>query len=308
MAVSFRVQDCYQTVCYALLEDSGLTLGLVTVQNFLDLFADVFLDFMNRTGLVQEIFTQQLNFNQSTYLSPLDITTITECFVGGVQLDHTSLQDLDEWRYNWRSVMDTPQWWHEDGLPPSTFEVAANPNYTGAGYKMPVDPALQPPFGVYGVFNAAPAVKSTGVVSTVGTAVTWLTGDIFNTGWGSYYPVLNITIGGTAYPLETVPTTTGLTLAVSAGTQVAIYSINPGDDGNLTIVGPKGSATNVFTLGQVVPVLPDSFCYALAYGVLARIFSQDGEVKDLSRAQYAQARYTEYLNAAAAVSGQMLEG
>lgn len=308
MATVFTVQDCYQTVCWVLLEDTGLALGIVTQANFLTLFADVLLDFVNRTGLVWEIFTQQLNFNQSPYLFPPQINEVKEAFVGGVQLDHTSLPDLDAWLYNWRAFMDIPQYWHEDGLPPKTIELAANPNYTGAGYLMPVDITAQPPYGVFGVFNAAPPIVSSGTVDTSGTAVTWTSGDIFNTGWGAYYPVLNIVIAGVIWPISAVAGTTGLTLAISAGTQSgAAYSVTVPQDGNLTVVGTKGLVTNVFALDDVIPVVPDSFCPALAYGILARIFSQDGEAKDLQRAQYAQARYSEYANAGAAVAGQVLE-
>jgi len=231
MATYTTVQDIYQTVCWVLMEDNGLELGIVTEQQFLDTFAAVFLEFVQKTGITSEIFTQQINAGQSQYMAPPDMVYLQHCFYGGVILSRETLEELDNETYNWRLKSGTPTKYHEDGLPIKTVELVPTPNYTGTAYTIPVGPDAQPPFGVYGVFN-------------------------------------------------------------------------PGDS-NLTMVGSQSITYNTFTLGQLIPVIPDSACLYLGYGVLQTLFSTDGEAKDTQRAQYAAARWNEGLNIFQTVSGQL---
>ena len=312
MATTYTVQDCYNTVCWVLLEDynsgagPGLSLGIVTQQEFLSIFSTVLLDFIQRTDIAYSIFTQQTNFNQSTYQNPNDLNTVKVCFLGGVYLDHSSLADLDDWQYNWQAQKGTPEYWHNDGLAPNTLELAATPNYTGAGYVIPVSPTAQPPFGVSGLFNGATIGRFTGTMSVSGTTGTWITGDLFDTNWNNYYPLPNITLNGTAWPLTSVTTTTVLVFEIAPGDGTYTWVVSIGNDGNLTMVGPTGVDAIAYTLSDPVPVVDDEACPALSYGILAKIFSTDGEAKDLQRAYYCQARYMEFCNILAIISGEML--
>lgn len=53
--------------------------------------------------------------------------------------------------------------------------------------------------------------------------------------------------------------------------------------------------------GDSVALIPDSFVHYVLYGMLATVFSQDGELKDVMRAQYCEARYKEGINIAKAI-------
>lgn len=316
MATTFKVSDTYNTVCSALLEPfqdglyPGLTLGIVTEAQFLVLFAAVLEDFINRSGLVWSIFTQQIQFGISQYMQPNAMNSAKVAFVGGVYIDHSTLADLDDWKYDWRGKAGTPEYWHSDGLPPKTVEMADMPNYSGASYALanPADPTAQPPYGIYGLFNGTTQGQVTGVLNVAGTAGTWGAGALFDMRWNNYSPAPNILLNGAAWPIQTVTDAMNLVFAVPPGDGIYNFAVNIGNDGNLTLIGTTGLNSITYTLDEIIPVIPDSFAAVyLAYGVLARIFSNDSECKDLQRAYYCQARYMEGVNAAAAISGEMLE-
>lgn len=313
MATTTTVNDIYSVVCDCLLEPlpTGLSLGIVTEQDFLNLFSLTIQDFIGRSGLVWSIFTQALSFGVSQYQQPNDLNDVKVCFVAGQYIDHSTLADLDDWIYDWQGKVGTPEFWHSDGLAPKTVELALTPNYNGASYALanPADPTLQPPFGVYGLFNGATQGYYTGTLGVTGTAATLIVGfgQPFDTAWNNYYPAPNIVLSGTPWPIQTVIDSTHLTLAVAPGDGGYSFSVNIGNDGNLSMIGPTGLNKITFVLGDVIPVIPDSFCFYLAYGILARIFSTDGEAKDIQRAYYCQSRYTEGCSAAAAVSGAMID-
>ena len=312
MAQYTTTTDVYNLVADCLLEPyasglyPGLSLGIVTLQEFLTLFGVVLEDFVNRTGLQWSIFTQQVNFNQSTYQFPEAINEPKVAFVGGQYVDHATLYDLDDWEYGWQGKMGVPDYWYSDGLPPKTIGVAANPNYSGASYTIPVGPSAPPPYGVNGLFNGATPGQYSGILVVSGTTGTWGSGALFDLNWNNYYPLPTMTLNGTVYHLASVNSTTGVTFVETPASQSYFWQVNVGNDGNLSIVGTTGLASITYTLGQLIPCVPDSFCFYLAYGVLARIFSTDGEAKDLQRSYYCNARYLEGISAAAAVSGEML--
>ncbi len=225
MATTTTTTDIYNIVCDALMEpytsgaSPGLSLGIVTLSDFLDLFAVVLEDFVNRTGIVWLINTQRIASTTSLYTVPENLNAPKICLISGQYIEHSTLADLDDWLLSWQNQVGVPEYWWNDQLPPKTIGVAYTPNYTGA--------------------------------------------------------------------------------VVSSSTEIS-------NDGNLTMLGPVGLSGNTYTLGQTIPVVPDSACFYLAYGVLARIFSTDGEAKDMQRSFYCQSRYTEGVNALAAISGEML--
>lgn len=90
---------------------------------------------------------------------------------------------------------------------------------------------------------------ASGFVSTSGTAVTWVSGTLFNanSGWVG----LLITISGTPYTIQSVNSISSITLTASAGTQTNIaYSMPPTapaaifSDNNGTILANPFTATN----------------------------------------------------------------
>ncbi len=131
--------------------------------------------------------------------------------------------------------------------------------------------------------------------------------------WNNYYPRPNILLSAdnityTAYPVDSITSSTALVVSVSPGNGTYYWRVGIGNDGNLTMVGEKGLPSITYTLNSVIPdTIPDSFVPGISYGVLARIFSGDSEARDLQRAAYAQARFLEFCNAGAAIAGQTAE-
>jgi len=72
--------------------------------------------------------------------------------------------------------------------------------------------------------------------------------------------------------------------------QFVIYP-TPNFNGTLTIIGTSGLSNMSPTLSSTVEVIPDTFTAFIKYGILARIFSMDGENKDLGRARMCQFIY-----------------
>ncbi len=75
---------------------------------------------------------------------------------------------------------------------------------------------------------------------------------------------------------------------------------------NLTIVGPAAPSKNTWALGDTLDAIEDCFVHYLAYGILAQIFSADGETKDVARGHYARARYEEGVSLAKALAAEEL--
>lgn len=304
MATTYTVADTYSLVCDVLLEPydptlgpSGLILGIVTLDSFLALFADVCEDFVNRAGLQWTIYTQQLILGTAQYPIPQALNQATLAFVGGVYVEHSTLADLDDWQYDWQGMTGTPEYWHQDGLPPKTIEVAPNPDYQGANYSTDA---------VQGMFNGATIGQFTGFALVAGTSVTWETGPLFDTNWNNYSG-LNFYLDGTAFQIDTVTDQQNLTLTVAPGDALYAWRVGISNDGNLTLVAATGLESITYALTDIVPAIPDSACFYLAYGILARLFSTDGECKDMQRSYYCQARYTEGIAALAGISGEMLQ-
>jgi len=296
MASYTTVNDIYQIVCWTLLEDTGLSLGLVSQQQFLDLFSVVLFDFINKTGLVWEIFTQQILLGQSQYTAPPEMNQIKHCFVGGTWINHLSLQDLDSWAYGWKSLNDAPLFWHEDGLPPKTVELAPNPNYTGTPYSASV------------VSTTASTTSGNPTITVTSATGIGLGQSVLGSGIPSGTIVLLLNGNLITLSQNVTATASNVPVTFQSVPPVGVYGqFNPAD-GNITMVGPQGPTTNLFTTASTIPIVPDALCYGIAYGVMARIFSMDGEVKDEMKAAYCQARYIETVNIAAAISGQVLEG
>lgn len=82
----------------------------------------------------------------------------------------------------------------------------------------------------------------------------------------------------------------------------------PNVSGTLSLLGtqiPSGNGITGIGSGTTVLYVPDSFTCYLKYGILSLIFSQDGECKDMQKAQYCQARYAEGIGIAAAIMGEL---
>lgn len=103
----------------------------------------------------------------------------------------------------------------------------------------------------------APTTNITPIVSTSGTAVSWVSGPHFNVNLKAYQPVI---INGTNYFLSSVGSTTSATLTTSAGTQTSVTSNFPGYMGG-TFTGNTivNSGNGNMGFGGVGPCIYNAF-------------------------------------------------
>ena len=148
--MSVTVRNIYDRVCDALLEPGGLVLGVVSVQQFLDIFGVVILDFAQRASLVKNIFTTPINASVAQYTVPDDLMKPELCFVAGRIIEKVTEADLTTGHLDWRKQYERPRQWHEDNLAPKLVELFPSPDFNGTGY-----PGDAPPIGKYDDFFPA---------------------------------------------------------------------------------------------------------------------------------------------------------
>jgi hypothetical protein len=125
------VQEIYDQVCYALLEDGGLVLGVFTEAAFLEALAVVLLDFSQRASLDKHIFTEMVNAGVSEYIVPDVLMEPEMCFIGGRLIEKVSEADLTAGHLDWRMQWGVPRQWHEDNLDTKRLQVFPKPDYNG---------------------------------------------------------------------------------------------------------------------------------------------------------------------------------
>jgi len=131
-----------------LLEDFKLVLGILTDQQFLDYLEEAILEFAQQVGMVKKIFTQTVMNAQPVYIIPDDILQVQYGFIGGVFIERTSLDELQNGEFEWAKQSGYPTAWLEDGLPTSRAQLFPIPDYTGTIIHAP-----RAPFGDYGSFH-----------------------------------------------------------------------------------------------------------------------------------------------------------
>jgi hypothetical protein len=164
--MSVSVNTIYAQVCFVLMEDGGLVLGLISPQQFLDMLGVVILDFAQRASVYQKVFTETVNAGVSQYTVPDDVIKAETCFIGGRLIEKVTEHDLACSFVNWRRKYDTPRQWHEDNLLPKIIEIFPNPISNGVNY-----PGFtQQPIGKYGDFFAAD--QNLSMVGAAGPTIT----------------------------------------------------------------------------------------------------------------------------------------
>lgn len=101
----------------------------------------------------------------------------------------------------------------------------------------------------------------------------------------------------------TIADVTGEIYSEPEGLGYGIPSGLIGSSGNLTLVGTACLSELYPDLDSVVEGVPDSMWFYIMYGVLAKIWSDDGESKDDLRAKYAFSRFEEGVRLARRKSG-----
>lgn len=149
------VNDLYLLHCFDFMEGGGLVLGILTIQQYIDLLNLTLQDFTQKTCFSSQVLTQYVEAGTSQYQYPDVMMRVDLAFLAGVLLEPTTVQALFNGMRNWRTDLKLPTRWHADELPLKTIELAAVPNDTGVYVPGPSEP--DPPHTQTGwnvLFNA----------------------------------------------------------------------------------------------------------------------------------------------------------
>ncbi len=259
-------------------------------------------------------------YGQNSYASQIDRIAFSN-----IALDRTNKFALDHGNVKWRSMAGIPKSYHQDQLPIQEFEVDRAPSldqigtgYTAIGNYGTVRTAI---FSG-GSTSSAGMIQS--LVSLASNAAVFSILDegktVFVTGAGPAGATLITTIASFTSPTQ-------VELAVAASTTVVgTYATwgylsggsygflrywygTPAINGVLvkgrpfsgTLRRMYAGLTNFEVISTRLPAevssnddllrVPDSAVLYIKYGVLYLMFSKEGEQQDMTRAQYAKARY-----------------
>lgn len=264
---SFATQweDIYQQCCDVLLETVPLSGMTLTEENFFKIAGEVLADFCSRTGMVKKIFCTRLVAGTAQYDEGDQAVEVQSVIAGQTYLDRESGFSLDNTDAEWRSQYAQPESYREDQIPANTIELSPVPNLTGNRVAMAT--------GGYGVLSTVTAGEFS---ETTSTMTPYAVGTPFAFGGNPYVETINPGYGVRA---TKVPSTGNLQMFATA----LPYNITGID--RYTYVELIGSTWTPY----------------LKYGILAKIFSSDSELKDELKANYCNARFLEGINLAAAL-------
>ena len=262
------VRQVYQRVCDALLEPNGLITGVYTEEQFL---LDVWMvvgDFVQRTGMVRSLINLPVTAATASVGYPDYAMDVQEAFYDDRYLRRESGLSLDNLQRNWRTETSArPERWHEDRLPVKTVQVQPIPNRDG---------------------YTVTSVPFYGVLSSTSAAVTF-----------------NIVSATPFY--GTISSYTGPIFLEVPGRMLGTIGDLVSSALNVTLVATMKPAVDAFLMDDEIDFVPDSFISYLAYGVLAKIFSRDGETRDAARERYCTARWEEGLSLGRSISDESTE-
>ncbi len=292
--MSTTIQGVYEPFCWRVNEPGGLQLNIFTEQQFLEFTADAINEFCRDTGLSKVFVTQPITYDTPRYQTPGFLMAVQALFVSARFKPRTNLETLDNSRYRWRTTLGVVDVWHEDGLPTNTVSLVYKPNWSGGQY-----PAQASGDPGYQYIDGSQIGTYAGTVNSDGTNIlTWASGDKFKSDDTTWFGK-TITVAAATYTITGVVDDEHLSVdsAIPALADLAysvIYPISlPAADRNLTLYGSRMPATSEYELADTIPLLPDSACLYLSYGILARVFSSDTELKDLQKAKFCEARWQE---------------
>jgi len=160
MAVT--AQQVLDSIQFDIFEDTGLRLGILTENQYLDLLNLTLIDFFKQTGILQRVYTQTVSAGIGQYDIPDDIMEIESVWLAGRYLPKWTQRELANNVRNWRRELGMPRCYYTDGLPLKTLALGPAPNYTGAYIIGPNEP--DPPHAVYDSFAALCQIGTTQVV------------------------------------------------------------------------------------------------------------------------------------------------
>ena len=269
-----QISAIYTDVCRNILEDPGLTaINLMSISDFMNYFNDTAQDFVSRTGLIKRLINITADLGVGVYPEPATNTDIVEVAYNQTHLYRTSGWYLDNSDPSWASAVDTPERWREDELAPEQIQIEPAPAVQG--YGVPVLPTTTG----YGTIAATSSANDFDILAPTG-------------GYGTISSCFGPYPGGNTVFAE----------SMNAGFGTINYVIS--STGNLQLVSSAQPISYYQTINDYVYLIPDSFTAYLKYGILERIWSQDGEYKSPDQAQFASQRYQEGVSLAAAIMSE----
>lgn len=265
--------DVYLQVCEALLESGGLQLGIFTPDEFQVLGVEILTDFLDKTSIIKKIFNVVMSFSVPVYSKSGLLGDLVLLLANQTHLYESSGFYIDNTNPGWHNFADANQFpdrYRQDELAPRSVELYPTPNVQG------------------NQISAVGGVGGYGVIASTTLAVDFDLALSYQTPLGGYGVISGIS-GGNPY--------------VEAGNPgYGMMSHMVPSTSNLCMLGSAlpFNQTKIF-LTNYVELLPDSFVPYLKYGILARIYSTDSEVKDMQKAAYCQARYAEGVNLGSAM-------
>lgn len=265
------VRFVYARVCRALMEPSGVTLGLITEGEVIRYIAGAVSDFCIGAGLTRTMSCQQIQAGQTQYVEA-DVLAYTQAaFAGEDYLQIQSTLDLYTGNNDWRGTpAGTSSQIRMDQQEPKKLSIYPAPSWTGP-YLDLIGGSL-----MYGVISDAAAGTS-----------------------------LDIEFDTPAYGIPSGDYTSACYFNFAPAGLGALNDLCTSDY-NLLLIGNDQPAIAFTHLDDKITQVPKSFLYYIAYGALAKIFVENSELKDLDRAKYCTSRFMEGMRIAQAANSDML--
>lgn len=264
------VRDLYTAITITLLERGGFSLGLVTDTQFLSYYTEVMLDFFDQTEIVKTLVVLIQQFGVEDYMTPNYMGSAEHVISRGQSLFQSSESDIANAGREWRSQVKQPRAWRQD---------------KGNMRKVSVFPL--------------PSISGNEVGITGGVPL-----------FGTISAVLNqndINIQCSGQLLGTIGSEQGAVALIPSGPFFGTIATLKCSKSNLSVIGPASLFNTNPGLDTLIEWIPDSFALYIGYGILAKIFSMDGECKDEIRRRYCRARYEEGIAIGQTIMAEAME-
>jgi hypothetical protein len=266
-----KIQKIYDGICRVVMEPNGLLLGLLTEREVIDAIGSVVSDLLFNGAVIRRFQIQQIQFGKIQYEEPDWMLNTEQCLVDEAHLWMQSTFDTATANPDWlTSLPGRPSTYRMDQQEQKKISIQPAPAFSGPV----VDLIDGQPF--YGTLAE----------QQDGFSIAFSSSD-------PYYGVLSGDYDSETY-LEAQPDGFGVMENLVTS------------DGNLMSFGPSQPIRDDDQLNDFLADVPNSFLIYIKYGALARIFTDNSELKDLNRAKYCQQRFEEGCRILAAVNTDLL--
>lgn len=253
------------------MEPNGLLLGLLTEREVINAIGSVVSDLLFDGAVIRRFQIQQIQFGKIQYEEPDWMLNTEQCLVDESHLWMESTFDTATANPDWlTSLPGRPSTYRMDQQEQKKISIQSAPAFSGPV----VDLINGQPF--YGTLSEQQDGFSIAISSS-----------------DPFYGVVSGDYDSETY-LESQP----------AGFGVIENLVT--SDGNLMSLGPSQPIRDDDQLDDFLADVPNSFLIYIKYGALARIFTDNSELKDLNRAKYCQQRFEEGCRILAAVNTDLL--